>query len=36
MRALAAIQQLAIQQVTLEDRDAVLVAIEGFDKGLEY
>jgi predicted nucleic acid-binding protein len=31
MRALA-----AIRQVTLEDRDAVLGAVEGFDKGLDF
>lgn len=31
LRALA-----SIQHVTLEDRDAVLVAIDGFDKGLDF
>ena len=31
LRALA-----SIQHVTLEDRDAVLVAVDGFDKGLDF
>ena len=31
LRALA-----SIEHVTLEDRDAVLVAIDGFDKGLDF
>ena len=31
MRALA-----GIEHVTLEDRDAVLVAVDGFDKGLDF
>ena len=31
LRALA-----SIQHITLEDRDAVLVAVDGFDKGLDF
>jgi predicted nucleic-acid-binding protein len=31
LRALA-----SIEHITLEDRDAVLVAVDGFDKGLDF